>query len=169
MGISPDSLAVADYNGDGLLDLAAANANSNNVTVLSGVGTTAQTITFGPLSGVIIGAAPFMLTATASSGLTVTFASTTTGVCTVSRDYGHDRWRRYLLDHRQPGGKRYLRQRNARNAKFHCLSTAASPSPAAPCTGHDPVFRKLRDCSRLRHLDKLHGERRQAAFYLVGE
>lgn len=46
--------------------------------------TQTQTITFGPLNGVTYGAAPFMIAATASSGLTVSFASTTLGVCTVA-------------------------------------------------------------------------------------
>jgi len=46
----------------------------------------AQTITFGPLAGQTLGAAPFPISATASSGLTVSFASTTTTVCTVSED-----------------------------------------------------------------------------------
>jgi large repetitive protein len=45
---------------------------------------TSQTITFGALSNVKLGAAPFTITATASSGLTVAFASTTPSVCTVS-------------------------------------------------------------------------------------
>ena len=44
----------------------------------------AQTVTFGALSGQAAGTAPFALTATASSGLGVTFASLTSGVCTVS-------------------------------------------------------------------------------------
>jgi hypothetical protein len=43
-----------------------------------------QTITFGPLSSQPYGTAPFTLTASASSGLTVKYASTTTTVCTVS-------------------------------------------------------------------------------------
>ncbi len=43
-----------------------------------------QTIAFGALPNVVIGTAPFLLTATASSGLTVNFASTTATVCTVS-------------------------------------------------------------------------------------
>src|ERR1019366_2542120 len=43
-----------------------------------------QTITFGALAGKVYGAAPFAISATASSGLAVTFASTTTTVCTVS-------------------------------------------------------------------------------------
>ncbi len=45
---------------------------------------TAQTITFGPLSAMTFGAAPFMVSATASSGLAVSFASTTASVCTVA-------------------------------------------------------------------------------------
>ncbi len=44
----------------------------------------AQSITFNALSNQVFGAAPFTVSATASSGLTVTFASTTTPVCTVS-------------------------------------------------------------------------------------
>lgn len=44
----------------------------------------AQTISFGALSNVIVGVAPFSISATASSGLAVNFTSTTTSVCTVS-------------------------------------------------------------------------------------
>jgi sugar lactone lactonase YvrE len=43
-----------------------------------------QTITFGPLSNLALGTTPFALSATASSGLAVNFASTTSPVCTVS-------------------------------------------------------------------------------------
>jgi coenzyme F420-reducing hydrogenase gamma subunit len=43
-----------------------------------------QTITFGPLSSQFLGTNPFALTATTSSGLAVSFASTTLSVCTVS-------------------------------------------------------------------------------------
>jgi hypothetical protein len=43
-----------------------------------------QTITFNPLSNEPYGTPPFALTATASSGLTVKYASTTKPVCTVS-------------------------------------------------------------------------------------
>jgi hypothetical protein len=43
-----------------------------------------QTITFGALSNQTLGAAPFAVSATASSGLPVTFASLTSAVCTVS-------------------------------------------------------------------------------------
>ena len=42
-----------------------------------------QTITFGSLSNVVLGAAPFAITATDSSGLAVSFNSTTPSVCTV--------------------------------------------------------------------------------------
>ena len=44
----------------------------------------AQTITFGTLSNKVYGSGTFTLSATASSGLTVSFASTTQSVCTVS-------------------------------------------------------------------------------------
>jgi len=57
---------------------------ASDVTQSFTVAPGSQTITFGPLSGVTFGAAPFTLTATASSGLTVSFASTTQTVCTVS-------------------------------------------------------------------------------------
>jgi hypothetical protein len=43
-----------------------------------------QTITFAALSNEPYGTAPFTLSATASSGLAVSFASTTSSVCTVS-------------------------------------------------------------------------------------
>ncbi len=43
-----------------------------------------QTITFGALANQTYGAAPFMVSATASSGLPVSFASLTSTVCTVS-------------------------------------------------------------------------------------
>ena len=47
---------------------------------------TAQTITFAPLSAITYGATPFTVSATASSGLPVSFASTTPSVCSVSGD-----------------------------------------------------------------------------------
>ena len=43
-----------------------------------------HTLTFGELAGKTYGDAPFTVTATASSGLPVAFASDTPGVCTVS-------------------------------------------------------------------------------------
>ena len=57
------------------------------ITVLNALGydsSTPQTITFGSLGNVTFGVAPFSITATASSGLAVSFASTTTAVCTIS-------------------------------------------------------------------------------------
>ncbi len=54
------------------------------VTRSFGVSKEAQTITFGTLPGKTLGAAPFTVSATASSGLAVSFASTTPTVCTVS-------------------------------------------------------------------------------------
>lgn len=45
---------------------------------------TPQTITFGPLSNHTLGSGSFALNATASSGLTVTFGSNSTAICTVS-------------------------------------------------------------------------------------
>ncbi len=46
-------------------------------------GLTSQSITFGALGNKTLGAAPFTISATASSGLTVTFSSVTPTVCTV--------------------------------------------------------------------------------------
>jgi hypothetical protein len=43
-----------------------------------------QTITFGTLPNQALGTPPFTVSATASSGLAVSFASTTSAVCTVS-------------------------------------------------------------------------------------
>ncbi len=64
----------------------ALNASPATQTIpLQGTGLQeSQTITFGALSNLTLGSAPFTLTATASSGLPVSFASTTTSVCTVS-------------------------------------------------------------------------------------
>ena len=47
-------------------------------------GPAVQTISFGPLSNMALGSAPFTVSATASSGLAVSFASTTPSVCTLS-------------------------------------------------------------------------------------
>ncbi len=61
-------------------DYLAAPAVSRSFLVYKG----AQTITFASLPNQTYGAAPFTVSATASSGLPVSFASTTTSVCTVS-------------------------------------------------------------------------------------
>ena len=50
---------------------------------------TSQSISFNALSNQTLGAAPFTVNATASSGLSVTFASLTTSVCTVSGAHGN--------------------------------------------------------------------------------
>jgi len=52
--------------------------------LVSGAGGQAQTITFAPLANQPANAAPFMVSATASSGLPVTFAASPASVCTVS-------------------------------------------------------------------------------------
>ncbi len=54
------------------------------VTRSFGVSKESQTITFASLPAQTYGAAPFNVNASASSGLAVSFASTTTAVCTVS-------------------------------------------------------------------------------------
>ena len=59
------------------------DSGNNRIRVLTPVGT-AQTITFPAISNVALGAAPFMLSASATSGLAVTFASNALSVCTVS-------------------------------------------------------------------------------------
>jgi len=63
----------------GNADYAAATPVSQNITVNG----EAQTITFGAIATQAVGT-PLTLSATASSGLTVSFASQTTSVCTVS-------------------------------------------------------------------------------------
>jgi hypothetical protein len=87
-GIGVHSIVAGDFNGDGIEDIAAANVASNNVTVWLGlvVGQAPQTITFGPLPNLIRGVSPSILNvnATASSGLPVSFATSTATDCTVS-------------------------------------------------------------------------------------
>jgi Big-like domain-containing protein/VCBS repeat protein/glucodextranase-like protein/putative Ig domain-containing protein len=56
---------------------------SQGFTVIA-AGQTSQTVNFAPLGNLTLGAAPFTISATASSGLPVTFASQTTPVCTTS-------------------------------------------------------------------------------------
>jgi hypothetical protein len=57
---------------------------SVTITSGSGGGTTPQTITFPTIADHALGSGSFTVTATASSGLVVTFVSQTTGVCTIS-------------------------------------------------------------------------------------
>ncbi|HEY1526434.1 MAG TPA: YDG domain-containing protein [Candidatus Angelobacter sp.] len=58
-------------------------------TVTLTINKVSQTITFGALAGKIYGDADFTVSATASSGLAVSFSSQTTGVCTVSASTVH--------------------------------------------------------------------------------
>jgi len=68
-----------------LTDNALNNSASAHTVQLSGSGTqVAQTITFPATPNQALGTAAFTVSATASSGLTVSFNSQTTGVCTVS-------------------------------------------------------------------------------------
>jgi hypothetical protein len=69
---------TASQSGSGAFNAATPVTQSFTVTPA------AQTITFGPLSNVVLGSGAVTLTATASTGLPVTFASTTQAVCTVS-------------------------------------------------------------------------------------
>jgi NHL repeat len=64
----------------------ALNVSASSQTIpLQGTGLqVSQTITFGAISNMALGSAPFTLSATASSSLPVSFASLTTSVCTVS-------------------------------------------------------------------------------------
>ena len=64
----------------GNADYAAATPVSQSFQVTKG----SQSITFGALSNKPLGTPPFAVSATASSGLAVSFASTTTTICTVS-------------------------------------------------------------------------------------
>jgi hypothetical protein len=69
---------TATYGGDTNFVMSSASIAANVVQPAP------QTIAFGPLPGRTIGTGPFGLTATASSGLPVSFASATTAVCSVS-------------------------------------------------------------------------------------
>ena len=53
-GTFPTSVAVGDFNGDGILDLAVTNTNSNTVAILLGTGTGS----FGPATIFAVGATP---------------------------------------------------------------------------------------------------------------
>jgi len=68
---------TATYGGDGR----SFGSTSNSITIQVNA---SQTIAFGPLANQTFGSSPPLLSASASSGLSVSFASTTPGVCTVS-------------------------------------------------------------------------------------
>ncbi|HEU5021723.1 MAG TPA: FG-GAP-like repeat-containing protein, partial [Bryobacteraceae bacterium] len=86
VGAYPTGLIAADLNFDHIADLVATNTGDGTVSVLYGAAPqtqSQQTISFEPISSVEVGA-HIELAATASSDLPVTFASSTTSVCTVS-------------------------------------------------------------------------------------
>ncbi|MFN6090576.1 MAG: FG-GAP-like repeat-containing protein, partial [Cyclobacteriaceae bacterium] len=83
-GSYPYSVSIGDLDGDGKADLAVANYFSNTVSVIRNNLVSPQTITFPALSNKTFGDAPFTLSATASSGLAVSYASSNTSVATVS-------------------------------------------------------------------------------------
>jgi Astacin (Peptidase family M12A)/FG-GAP-like repeat/Divergent InlB B-repeat domain len=86
------SVSASDISTPGAIGLIVGNVAGNcavwaygQLAVSSAVPTLeSQTITFNPLPNKAFGSAPFPITATASSGLTVSFASNTTAVCSVS-------------------------------------------------------------------------------------
>ena len=83
----PASVAVGDFNGDGRMDVvitASHSSGAGSASVLLGLPLLSQTIAFGAPGNVTLGTAPFTISATASSGLPVSLASTTSAVCTVS-------------------------------------------------------------------------------------
>jgi hypothetical protein len=81
---------VTMTSGSGTCTLTASQSGNTNYSAAANVvrtvtaTTVGQTITFGTLSNRVYGTAPFTVSATASSGLTVSFNSQTTSVCTVS-------------------------------------------------------------------------------------
>jgi hypothetical protein len=76
--IPPGTYTVtATYNGN------ADNNSASGSTTLT-INPAPQTISFAALANQMFGVAPFAVSASASSGLPVSFASTTSGVCTVS-------------------------------------------------------------------------------------
>ena len=84
--VSSASLTPGTYQGSIIIQAPAATPSSTTISVTLTITAAklAQTITFGALSNQVLGTPPFTLSATASSGLAVTFASNTTAVCTAS-------------------------------------------------------------------------------------
>jgi hypothetical protein len=114
-GVCTVSGSTVTLTGVGTCTLTASQGGDNNYLAATPVSQSftvnkgSQTITFGTLSGVALGVAPFTISATASSGLAVSFASTTTTICTVSGatvtilDTGV-----CSIDASQPGNANYL-------------------------------------------------------------
>ena len=80
----------------------------------------AQTVAFAPLPNVAAGTAAFSLSATASSGLPVTFSSTTPAVCTVSGDTVTILTAGRMLHYGDASGECNLRRRHY-DATLYCL------------------------------------------------
>ena len=59
VGTNPQSVAIGDFNGDGTLDLAVANGDSNNVSILLGTGTGS----FGAATNFNVGTSPVSVAA----------------------------------------------------------------------------------------------------------
>jgi Bacterial Ig-like domain (group 3) len=77
-----DHAITAAYSGDSNNTGATSAVVTQTVNSASS-GTTAQTMNFGALTSKILGDAPFGVSATASSGLPVSFSSQTSGICSV--------------------------------------------------------------------------------------
>lgn len=80
----PYAIAMADLNGDRHLDMAVTNRDTDNVSILLNTTVFDQTITFKQPSGVSLADRTTPLSATATSGLAVSFTSDTPSVCIVS-------------------------------------------------------------------------------------
>ncbi len=81
VGNSPSYVVLGDLNNDGFIDAVVTNANDNSISVL--FNKFAQTITFPQIPPQVYGNPPFVLNATASSGLSVVF-SVVSGPATIS-------------------------------------------------------------------------------------
>jgi sugar lactone lactonase YvrE len=82
---SVGSIVSAATFTDNALNAAANSTSAGQSVTLQGTATQeSQAIAFGALSNQALGSAPFMLSASASSGLAVSFASNTPAVCTLS-------------------------------------------------------------------------------------
>ena len=85
--IAGNSVTLVSVGACSITASQAGNANySAAANVLQGFTVTqgSQTISFGPLSSVALGSAPVVLATTTTSGLAVSFASLTGGICTVA-------------------------------------------------------------------------------------
>lgn len=83
VGQSPVFVAVGDFNGVGRADLVVVNIGGNNVSVLLALAPQ-QSILFPQPPGLLLSAGTVTLTATATSGLPVTFTSNNSFICFVS-------------------------------------------------------------------------------------